>query len=131
MIFLAFYYQFFTLHDRHFTYLSLPLLLSSCLNAGQLVLAFSAIFVKKIYRTPFLMSLMSLVTMLITTLCAFMVENDELFFAGTGLAAVQLVYWVAFTTGYGAVVSPWLHPFVQEENTNGCIVNEAASMTEY
>lgn len=57
-----------------------------------------------------------------------MVENDELFFAGTGLAAVQLVYWVAFTTGYGAVVSPWLHPFVQVEN--GCIVNETASMAE-
>lgn len=54
MIFLAFYYQFFTLHDRQFSYLSLPLLLASCLNAGQLILAFSAIFVKKIYRTPFL-----------------------------------------------------------------------------
>ncbi len=50
--------------------------------------------------------------MLTTTFCAFLVENDNLFYAGTGMAAVQLVYWVAFTTGYGAVVSPWLHPFV-------------------
>lgn len=50
--------------------------------------------------------------MIITTLCAFLVENDELFYAGTGMAGVQLVYWIAFTTGYGAVVSSWLHPFV-------------------
>jgi hypothetical protein len=50
--------------------------------------------------------------MLVTTFCAFLVENDELFFSGIGLAAVQTVYWVAFSTGYGAAVSPWLHPFV-------------------
>lgn len=54
MIFLAFYYQFFTLHDRQFSYLSGPLLLSTILNAAMLVLAFIAIFSKKIYRTPFL-----------------------------------------------------------------------------
>lgn len=61
------------------------------------------------------MSLTAISTMIITTLCAFLVENDELFYAGTGMAGVQLVYWVAFTTGYGAVVSPWLHPFVVVE----------------
>lgn len=61
------------------------------------------------------MSLSSILTMLTTTICAFLVENDELFFAGTGMAAVQLLHWVAFTTGYGAVVSKWLHPFVIDE----------------
>lgn len=112
MIFLAFYYQFFTLHDRQFSYLSLPLLISCVCNAAVLMLAFCATLSKPLYRTPFLLSISALGTMLLTTICAFLVENDELFFAGCGMASVQLVYWVAFTTGYGAVVSPWLHPFV-------------------
>jgi hypothetical protein len=25
------------------------------------------------------------------------------------------VFWLAFSTGYGAAVSPWLHPFVPDD----------------